>query len=144
MLKRREFWNDYLFWIAAACGPVCCLLLVVAGLPVNYNPLNWLLIFWSVLVYPVLEEIVFRGGLQTFLMAREVFKRRYLGVSLANVVTSVLFAVLHLVSHAPVWAALIFIPSLVFGAARDRYDGIAASIILHMLYNAGFIALFVR
>jgi len=65
------------------------------------------------------------------------------GISMANVVTSLLFASLHLISQPPLWAALVFVPSLVFGWARDRYITVVPSIILHVVYNAGFAWLFV-
>lgn len=107
-------------------------------------PLNLQILFWSVLVYPVLEEMVFRGGLQTFLYSRSTLSRERLGISLANLITSFVFAAMHLLSQSPAWAALVFLPSLIFGAARDRFQGVSASILLHMFYNAGFIALFVR
>ena len=70
-------------------------------------------------------------------MARSVY-----GFSLANLVTSVFFAAMHLFNQPPLWAASIFVPSLIFGWMRDRYLTIHASTLLHMSYNAGFIVLF--
>lgn len=96
------------------------------------------------LVYPPLEEIIFRGGLQPALLSVSRLSRARFGITYANVVTSAVFAAVHLVTLPPLWALLVFVPSLVFGAARDRYDGIAASIVLHMFYNAGFVGWLVR
>jgi len=95
------------------------------------------------LLMPVLEEIVFRGGLQAGLYSRNPFSRSKAGISLANLITSVVFAALHLISQPPAWAALVFIPSLVFGWARDRYDRVLPCVLLHAVYNAGFVWLFV-
>ena len=94
------------------------------------------------LVYPVLEEIAFRGAAQGAL-----WKTRLADVALGplsgpNLLTSVAFTGLHLWLR-PGWFALgIVVPSLIFGYFRDRYDGIVPSIILHVFYNAGFFLLF--
>jgi membrane protease YdiL (CAAX protease family) len=36
----------------------------------------------------------------------------------------------------------VFLPSLIFGYFRDRYDQLHASIVLHVFYNAGYIWIF--
>lgn len=137
-----SFWRDSVFYIALAAGPVCWLVLTLVGLPVIGPPelLLWLKLS---LLMPVLEEIVFRGGLQSGLVTRELFARSWSGISLANLLTSLIFAALHLFSQPPLWAALVFIPSLVFGWARDRYDSVVPCMILHATYNVGFVGLFV-
>ncbi len=90
------------------------------------------------LVYPVLEEIVFRGGIQGFLMRQEL--RGIPGpVSLANIITSIVYAALHGFVWGNAWAVLVFFPSLLFGYFRERSGGLGASIVLHSYYNAGFI-----
>jgi membrane protease YdiL (CAAX protease family) len=94
------------------------------------------------LIYPVLEETVFRGGLQSALLTRSVFRTRAGPVSLANVLTSIVFAAAHLFRQPPLWAALVLLPSLVFGWSRERYNSIVPSTLLHMIYNAGFVWLF--
>ena len=93
------------------------------------------------LVYPVLEEIVFRGGLQTAF--HKVFQSPPLGpVSLANLGTSIVFTVVHFVYHAPLWAVSIFIPSLIFGYLKDRYHSLRSPIAVHIFYNLGYYWLF--
>ncbi len=47
-------------------------------------------------------------------------------------------------SHGPLWAALVFFPSLVFGFFKDRTKHLVAPVILHVFYNAGYFWLFVR
>lgn len=96
------------------------------------------------IVYPVLEEIVFRGGLQPLLLRNRRLAQQRWGLSGANLVTSLIFAAFHLVAHAPLWAAAVLLPSLVFGYFRDRYHSLAAPIVLHVFYNAGYFWLFGR
>lgn len=142
MLSSRAFWRDIAFYVALVAGPVCWLVLVLAKLPLS-GPPAWLLLLKLALIGPILEEIVFRGGLQTYLISKPVFAKNWFGLSLANIGISLIFALTHLISQPPLWAALVFIPSLVFGWARDRYGSIIPSIILHAVYNAGFVWLFV-
>ncbi len=95
-----------------------------------------------ILVYPVLEEIVFRGALQGWLLKRlpgSFFRGQ---LTQANLLTSVVFTGFHFVHHAPLAALLVFMPSMVFGWVRDRYTVLTGSITLHVLYNAGYFLLF--
>ncbi len=94
------------------------------------------------LVFPLLEEFVFRGFLQSALHKRAWGKKSCFGFSVANLLTSALFALAHLFRHPPLWAALAFFPSLVFGFFRDRYGTLLPSILLHIFYNAGYFWLF--
>ena len=45
---------------------------------------------------------------------------------------------LHLWSHSPIWATLVFFPSLVFGYLRDQFDSTVPSIVMHIWYNGGY------
>lgn len=102
------------------------------------SPLAWLL---PVLLYPVLEEIVFRGLIQE--LVHEYISCRAFGpLTVANLLTSILFAGLHLLSQPPHWAALVVFPSLVFGFFKERHQSLMAPIVLHVFYNAGFLWLF--
>ena len=96
----------------------------------------------SILLYPILEEIVFRGLIQRQLILRSRWRARFWGVSGANVLTSLLFAGLHFVHQSPAMAALVIFPSLVFGYFRDRHHNVFPSIWLHIFYNGGFLYLF--
>ena len=91
-------------------------------------------------ISPVLEEIVFRGLLQEWLSKR--FAQRLGCLSLANVLTSLAFAALHLFHQSLLWSALIFFPSLVFGFSKERYQTLWAPIVLHAWYNLGFLWIF--
>ncbi|MFK8079962.1 MAG: JDVT-CTERM system glutamic-type intramembrane protease [Granulosicoccus sp.] len=136
------FWTEWPFWLALSLGPMCWIVMFQLGIPLRGGNAPWETLLWVALLYPVLEEIVFRGGLQTALFSRAVLRRSLMEISLANIVTSVIFAAMHTINQPPLWAALVFFPSLVFGWARDRYLGIQASIVLHIVYNAGFVWLF--
>jgi len=94
-----------------------------------------------VLLYPVIEEIVFRGLIQE--LVHDYISPRFFGpISVANLLTSVLFAGLHLLSQPLLWGMLVFFPSLVFGFFKDRHRSLYAPIMLHVFYNAGFLWLF--
>ncbi|MGB8338583.1 MAG: JDVT-CTERM system glutamic-type intramembrane protease [Burkholderiales bacterium] len=95
-----------------------------------------------VIVYPVLEEFAFRGLLQETFFAQTWGKKNWLNISLANLLTSVLFVLAHFFYHQPLWALSVFIPSLVFGFFRDKYQSVIPSILLHIFYNFGYIWLF--
>ena len=90
----------------------------------------------------MLEEIVFRGALQGWLLERPALARRVAGLSGANALASLAFAAAHLGSRGPLWAASVLAPSLAFGACRDRYGSIVPGALLHGFYNAGFLWLF--
>jgi len=91
-----------------------------------------------VLLWPVMEEVVFRGVLQPFITELRWGGLRLAGVTAGNGVTSLLFAAAHLFSHLPSWAALVFIPSLLFGYFRDRHDSLLSPAVLHVTYNLGY------
>ena len=81
------------------------------------------------LVYPVVEEIVFRGALQGWLLKKI---NRGLGpVSAANGVTSIVFTLLHGLRWQSGFSLLVIFPSLVFGYFRERSNGLIAPILLH-------------
>ncbi len=101
--------------------------------------------FFIVLLSPVLEEFVFRGGLQAWLYEQPKLRRKpYLNISYANLITSVIFASFHAFSQPLAWAASVIVPSLVFGWARDKTQSVLPCIALHAWYNLGFVMLFVR
>ncbi len=94
------------------------------------------------LAYPVLEEVCFRGLLQTSLRARSWGKKAWHGISAANLCTALAFAAAHALTASMVHAAAVFVPGLVFGFFRDRFDSLGPSILLHVIYNAGWFWLF--
>lgn len=126
------------FVLALLVGPVVWGLLwaFVSGSGASLTPM---LLFNVVLLYPLVEELAFRGFLQGWLRERTALRRQWLGISTANVLTSIVFASAHLISQPPLWAAGVFFPSLVFGYFRDRHQSIVTAFLLHAWYNAGFL-----
>jgi membrane protease YdiL (CAAX protease family) len=136
--------KDFLFLMALLAGPVCWLVLYVLYAPVPDwdKPLEYPLWFLKLaLLYPVAEELLFRGLIQE-LVHDHISRAAYGPLTLANLLTSVVFAAAHLIYHPPLWAVLVFFPSLVFGFFKERTGALTAPILLHAFYNAGYIWLF--
>lgn len=105
---------------------------------------NWLVKqslnpFYFILLYPIVEELVFRGLMQDYLHGK--FSGTIIKLSLANIFTSILFVAIHLFYHLIFWAVLVFIPSLIFGYFKDRTGNILSAILLHIFYNLGYFLL---
>jgi len=100
---------------------------------------SWAL-FQVVVLAPVLEELAFRGGLQGALLERPWGALSLRGISYANLVTSVIFALMHLWSHPPLWALAVVVPSLVFGHLRERLASTWPGMMVHLWYNLGYVA----
>lgn len=136
--------KDCLFLMALLAGPLFWLALYKLSPPhLHWDwPLHHPGLFlMPALIYPVLEEIAFRGLLQE--LVREHVSRASFGpLSHANLLTSAVFTALHFLNHPPLWAAPVLFPSLVFGFFKDRTQSLAAPIILHMFYNSGYLWLF--
>lgn len=93
----------------------------------------------SVLVMPLLEEIVFRLGVHDALAARLPARLRVL--TMANGGTAALFALAHLWSHPPGWALATAAPALVFGLVWERHRRLFVPVSVHALYNAAYLCL---
>jgi len=106
---------------------------------VLYQPLLFLQIAF---VYPILEELVFRGLLQGRIAKYPMGHGRLGFISVANIITSLLFVLFHLTSHSIHWAVAVFIPSIIFGYFRDKYRSVIPAIILHINFNVGYFLLF--
>ena len=77
--------------------------------------------------------------MQGLLLNRSFGVANRFGLTVANVITSVFFATAHLLYQPILWSIATFIPSLIFGYFRERYDRIMPSVILHSWYNLGFL-----
>jgi membrane protease YdiL (CAAX protease family) len=117
--------------------PVWLLIYHTDLLPFAGVELNWKALLVIGLLFPVLEELAFRGLIQGYLLQKSALSSRSTGVTGANAITSLLFAVLHLISQPVGLAALIFFPSLVFGELRDRFNSTLPPILMHVYYNIG-------
>ena len=124
--------------LAACCTPPAMWLLNAGGVRFNASALPaWELI----LLYPVLEELAFRGFVQSGLLRVPALARRWagrLGMTGANLVTAVLFGAAH-AWYQPLWyAGLVIIPGLIFGLVRDRTDRVWPAILLHVCFNLSY------
>ena len=83
----------------------------------------------------VVEEVIFRGGIQAWLLRKRVFRIGLLGLSRANWLTSSLFAAAHIWQHPLALVPGYLAVSLVLGYFRERYNGILVPVALHAWYN---------
>jgi hypothetical protein len=117
--------RDPVFYLALAPG------LLGLALPRPSLHLDWPTLLFKALA----EELAFRMFLQETL-DRFLAGRTLLGpLSLANLLASAAFALLHLVNHQPVAALSTFFPSLVFGYVWDRYRHPLPCTLVHFFYN---------
>lgn len=141
-----RYWKDPLFMAAISAALLYwgILYLLTQPTPDPGWPLREPLRFiYPALLYPVIEEIVFRGYIQE--LARQRLKSWQLGpFSHANILTSLLFTALHFINHPPLLAAAVFVPSLLFGFFKDRSGSLWAPIALHVFYNSGYFLFFTQ
>jgi membrane protease YdiL (CAAX protease family) len=88
------------------------------------------LLLWG----PVVEELVFRAGLQKWLTHR--LARAWL----ANGITSFLFAGMHCASTGQPATWLVIVPSIALGWAYSKTNSLALAIGLHASFNLAFMA----
>ncbi len=138
MASDRIFWSAVVFAIFFWCGLYIYIEPQLSPLWPLHHPLAFAI---PALVYPVLEEVVFRGLVQEYL-SKFLESRRFGPITHANLVTSLLFTVMHYFFHVPLWAAAVFIPSLVFGYFKDKYLSLIPPILLHVYYNSGYYWIF--
>ena len=94
-----------------------------------------LLVFFT--LTPIVEEVLFRGLIQGWLLKRDRYQSLMAGFSRANWLTSLAFTGAHLWQH-PLWLIPgYFAVSLLLGYFRERYHGILVPILLHAYYNMG-------
>jgi membrane protease YdiL (CAAX protease family) len=140
----HQLWRDRIFWVAVTAAIIFWGIVYGFGRP-NVNvtwPLTypWLFLI-SAIIGPILEEVVFRGLIQEYLAKRA--RAAFPGpISVSNLVTSVLFSAAHLIYHPPLWAAASFIPSLLFGYFKDKYQSLGPPMMLHTYYNSGYYLIF--
>ena len=134
----NPFFRDPLFWLALiAIGLVTPALALLPGIVLAPSWPGTPAFVLFVVVYPVLEEVVFRAGLHYGLLRRWPPQHVGLGLSRANCVTAAVFALAHLWAHPPLWALATALPALMFGAFFERHgQRLGAPIVLHGVCNA--------
>lgn len=92
---------------------------------------------FGILIAPVVEELFFRGFLYPVLA-------RSLGEAAGVIITSLAFTLMHGSQYGFSWALLliIFIVGFTLTLVRARTRSVAASVLLHMSYNATLFAMF--
>ena len=139
----RPFHRDPVFLLLLALGLMVWLAI---GRFSAFQPLPWHAIwspaFLSVALWqPLFEELLFRGAIQGQVLQTMWGQKTWFGLSMANLIVSLLFVLAHLASHSISWSLLVFVPSLCFGFARDRFGSVYPAITLHAFYNAGYFLL---
>lgn len=139
----RPFHRDSVFLSLSALGPLAWLSMMgfYAFQPLPWHAL-WSAAFLSVSLWqPLSEELLFRGIVQGYLLQSMGRQKTWIGLSMPNILTSLLFTLAHLASHSLSWSLLVFVPSLCFGFVRDRFGSVYPSIVLHAFYNTGYFLL---
>lgn len=142
-LRHHPFYRDSVFLLLLALGPMVWLSMMgfYAFQPPPWHAI-WSPAFLSVVLWqPLLEELLFRGIVQGYLLQSMGRQKTWIGLSMPNVLTSLLFTLAHLASHSLSWSLLVFVPSLCFGFVRDRFESVYPSIVLHAFYNTGYFLL---
>ena len=130
----QNFYRDPIFQLLLFIPAIIWLLIYINN-PI-ISQLEKYHLIGVIIVIPVVEEVIFRGFLQPWLAKR--YNQTIIKISLANLITSSIFALLHLFTHPLSMALYTFIPSLIFGYTKERYRRLMPSILLHSSYNGGY------
>ncbi len=90
---------------------------------------------WLLAGAPVVEEVIFRLGLQQELLAR------LRSAAVANAVTAVVFALAHALSQGTWQSLLTLLPALAIGSLYQRSRRVAPCIAVHAAFNAIWLTL---
>lgn len=132
------FFRDPQFLVALAAGLLFWIVLRVLAPNSGHAEISASALLSLCFLQPLLEELIFRGVVQNELLRQPWGQARKFGMSGANVVTSVLFTGLHFLSHPPLWALGVFVPSMLFGHFRERHASLYPPLALHIYYNTGY------
>jgi len=128
--------RDRYFWLALVAGIATVWLFRerLSLLATNLE-FSWPLVLSLVIWQPLVEEILFRGVVQGQLVKTHWGARSYAGMTVANIVSSLAFAAVHIVNNDALLASSVLLPSLLYGYFRDRFTSCLPSIALHCAYN---------
>lgn len=96
-----------------------------------------------ILVYPLIEEVIFRGIMLPILNRlsnQPIMEIAYLPVTIATVITAFLFAIAHLQYYklnksSSLYMFWAFIGGIFFGAITDYAQSIIIAVFLHLVFN---------
>lgn len=136
----KGFYRSSAFLSSLSVGAAffCALPLLVAVQPLPWPRILSVGFLMAAVWQPIVEELLFRGCLQGVLARRAWGRRTVTGISLANLLTSILFIGAHIPTHSLLWVLLTLFPSLVFGVLRDRSGSVVPPIAIHVFYNTGY------
>ena len=117
-----------------------CAYLDVLQPPVIEHPLS---VLAAVVLFPVLEELVFRGLLWDLWDYVKRGKSVYLGtLAVKNCCISICFSMLHIFNFGVLGGLLVFIPSLWLGWLKARSGSTKTCCLVHVVWNSWFVAAF--
>ncbi len=140
-LTQEYTWlKDKFFYFALFLGPLFCIVLsfFIKSKFFIQKPFYFLINQFFLIAFP--EELFFRGALLPFI--KIYFPYIWNGISLANVITALFFAGLHLITHPFLWAIGTFFPGIIFGYFREKHNSLWPAIFLHFFYNTNYYAFF--
>jgi membrane protease YdiL (CAAX protease family) len=130
------FISDGLFYVAVIAAPAFLTLARLLWPAWSHGIAISVATFVSMVLWqPLVEEMLFRGVLQTQLNRALNYRRVLPGLSAANVITTMIFGAAHLLHQAMPLAIAVMVPSAIFGYFRERHGHIYSALILHCLYN---------
>ena len=144
-LMLQQLSRDKTYLVVINAAPIFWFSLYSAGTAISgpgWLRENILIFLQLILLYPVVEELVFRGLLQERLWQTPLGRLSVYCISMPNIITSIIFTGFHFLVHPPAWALSVILPSLIFGFFRDRYQHVLPAILLHVFYNTGYFVLF--
>lgn len=133
-------WQFWQCGVALSIAPLVWLGLLSVPVAAKTS-FTWIDFLLMAVFLPVLEELTFRGWLQGHFHRYPLARQQLAGLSVANLITSLIFTGLHFFYHTTLWAVTVFFPSLIFGYFRDKYQNVKCAIILHIFYNSGYYGL---
>ncbi len=101
----------------------------------NLSPLQWRLVLMLCVLVPVLEELVFRGLIQGYFRNWVWARGGWVGITAANLLTSLLFVLMHWLTRDGLTAMLVVLPSIYLGVVRDRISSLSMCVLIHILWN---------
>jgi membrane protease YdiL (CAAX protease family) len=128
-------WCSRWMWVLAAI-PMCAFATTNLGLLLQPQECQDTRLYFKLLLWgPVVEELVFRAGLQKWLTQKTA------SPLVANSVTSAVFALVHYVISGNPASLAVFMPSLALGWAYQKTNSIVWTTGMHMLFNLVFLLL---
>jgi len=125
----HSFW-----WTCALATPPLAALVAYLGFGVALDA-PWRTLGLLVLA-SIVEEIVFRGGMQRLLRRWPAGRTSWRSISAANAMTSAVFAMAHLWNHPPLAALGVLPVSLLLGWTYECSGmRLATPIVLHLYFN---------